>query len=404
MDYTKFFSENSKLRKHSAIRAMQKYLSVPGMISLGGGLPNTQTFPFESISVKLKTGETIELKDKVLDKALQYGSTPGDSQLVDWLRQLQEQVHNPPYQSYDICVGNGSQDLITKAMEALINPGDTILIESPTYVGILAFLRPLGAKFLEIPVDNQGIQPDALEQALLNWPDVATRPKVLYTVPTAGNPTGLSTIYERKKKVYEIAQRYNIIILEDDPYYYLQFKTPLTPSYFSLDCDGRVLRFDSVSKILSGGMRVGWVSGPPALVERIVLHGMATNLHPSGVSQLLVHTVLNKWGVNGFLEHTRAVAQFYEKRRDALLSSLNTHLKGKAEWTVPEAGMFVWIKLPIDDSFDLINNKAREAKILLVPGVEFYPNKRDTGYVRASYSYATEEEMDEACRRLADLL
>ncbi|KAI8899764.1 pyridoxal phosphate-dependent transferase [Globomyces pollinis-pini] len=344
IDYQDFITPLSASRKYSAIRALQKYTTLPGMISLGGGLPNASTFPFESITLKLKTGETVEVPQADLNRALQYGSTQGDQKFLDWIRALQKKIHDPMV-DYDICIGNGSQDLIVKAMESLIAPGETMLIEAPTYVGILAFLKPLGVKFKEVTVDNDGLNPDSLEETLKNWPDLKTRPKVLYTVPTSGNPTGLSTTFERKKKVYEIAKKYNLIILEDDPYYYMQFQTPLAKSYFSLDTDARVLRFDSFSKIISGGARLGWVSGPPALIERIILHGMSTNLHPSGVSQMLVYQVLEKWGHDGFIKHTEQVAKFYKERSEKFVACLEKHLKGKATWTIPNAGMFVWIDL-----------------------------------------------------------
>ena len=177
MDYSKFITPTSASRKHSAIRKLQKFVDIPGMISLGSGMPNSETFPFESITVKLKTGEIFDIPQDDISRALQYGLTSGDPKLIQWIKELQVQVHKPLY-DYDVCIGNGSQDLMTKAMEAFLRPNDTILIESPTYPGILAFLRPLGVKFSEIPIDEHGLDPLALEQCLKKWPDISTRPKV----------------------------------------------------------------------------------------------------------------------------------------------------------------------------------------------------------------------------------
>ncbi|TPX62847.1 hypothetical protein PhCBS80983_g00084 [Powellomyces hirtus] len=407
-DYSSFFTPRSAARQPSAIRALQPLLSIPGMISLGGGMPNQETFPFKDLKFTLKEqagGGEITVSSDNLQKALQYSSTNGMPEFVAWLKDLQSSVHSPPYESFDVCVGNGSQDVLTKAFEMLLGEGDNLLIEAPAYVGSLAFLKPLGAKFVELPVDAEGLNPDTLESTLRDWPNPATRPKVLYTVPVGGNPTGTSTSAERKRRIYDIASRYDIIILEDDPYYYLQFAAERAPTYFSLDRDQRVLRFDSFSKIFSAGMRLGWVTGPAPLVDRIALHSQTTLLHPSGVSQMLAFSLLDSWGKTGFLEHTLRVAAFYKDKRDTFLAAAEKRLKGVAEWVVPDAGMFVWLKLlGIADSSDLIRTKATEKKVLLVPGFEFFPNPRTTPYVRASFSQASPENMDEALKRLAELV
>ncbi|KAJ3189522.1 hypothetical protein HDU85_003153 [Gaertneriomyces sp. JEL0708] len=407
-DYEAFFTARSLARQPSAIRALVPLMSLPGMISLGGGNPNPSTFPFKDLTFSLKEeagGGEIHVDAVNLQKALQYSPTNGMPELVKWLKELQVAVHQPPCADFDVCLGNGSQDVLTRAFDMLLAEGDSLLIESPAYVGSLAFLRPLGCKFVEVPTDAEGLNPDELDRVLSNWADAKTKPKVLYSVPVGGNPTGTSTTSDRKRRIYEIASKHNIIILEDDPYYYLQFNEPKGPTYFSMDVDQRVLRFDSLSKIFSAGMRLGWVTGPKPLVDRIVLHGQATILHPSGISQLLAYQLLNKWRQDGLLQHTTAVAAFYKQKRDTFLASADKWLTGLAEWTVPDAGMFVWIKLlGIDDSSDLIKRKAMEKKVLLVPGFEFFPNATKTPYVRASFSIAEPKDMDEALRRLSELL
>ncbi|KAJ3097175.1 hypothetical protein HDU97_005094 [Phlyctochytrium planicorne] len=376
------------------------------MISLGGGNPHPSTFPITGLTFKLRDGDVVEIPEADVAKALQYSATNGLPDLVGWLRNLQLQEHRPPYENFEICVGNGSQDVLTKAFDMLLTEESTLLCESPAYVGSLAFLRPLGCKFAEVDVDGNGLVPDALEKVLAEWTeDKGERPRVLYSVPTGGNPTGASTILERKKKIYEIASKYNLIILEDDPYYYLQFGSARVPSYFSMDVDGRVLRFDSFSKILSAGVRLGWVTGPKPLVDRIVLHAQATLLHTSGVSQMLVYHILNRWGQEGFLAHSDRVATFYSDKSKVFLEAAEKHLKGLAVWTEPTAGMFVWLKLlGVDDSSTLIKEKAAEKKVLLVPGFEFFPNPRVTPYVRASFSTATGHEIDIALSRLAEVI
>ncbi|ORY46995.1 PLP-dependent transferase [Rhizoclosmatium globosum] len=407
MDYSRFISPKSARRQPSAIRSLAPLLSLPGMISLGGGNPHPDSFPYVGLSFRLRSGEVIDVPEKEVQQALQYSPTNGIPQLVSWLKNLQLTEHKPPTgDNFEICLGNGSQDVLTKAFDMLLSEGDTLLCESPAYVGSLAYLRPLGCKFAEVPSDGEGLQPEALESVLANWKDIATRPRVLYTVPIGGNPTGCSTTLDRKKKIYEIARKYDIIILEDDPYYYLQFGNTRTASYFSMDVDQRVLRFDSFSKILSAGVRVGWVTGPKPLVDRIVLHSQASILHASGMSQMMVYKVLEHWGIEGFLAHTSQVSAFYENKGKAFMQSAEKHLKGLAEWVQPNAGMFVWIKLlnGVMDSSSLIKTKAVEKKVLMVPGFEFFPNPRTTPYVRASFSTATEEEIDIALARLAEII
>ncbi|KAJ3023775.1 UNVERIFIED_CONTAM: hypothetical protein HDU68_008458 [Siphonaria sp. JEL0065] len=406
MDYSRFISAKSARRQPSAIRQLAPLMALPGMISLGGGNPHPQTFPYVGLSFRLRSGELIEVPEAELAAALQYSPTNGIPALVKWLKDLQTTEHKPPCgDNFEICVGNGSQDVLTKAFDMLLSEEDTLLCESPAYVGSLAYLRPLGCKFADVPSDGEGLEPDALESVLANWKDAATRPKVLYSVPIGGNPTGCSTTLERKKRIYEIARKYDIIILEDDPYYYLQFGKTRTASYFSMDVDGRVLRFDSFSKILSAGVRVGWVTGPKQLVDRIVLHSQASILHASGMSQMLVYKVLQHWGIEGFLKHTASVSAFYEEKGNAFMKSAEKYLKGLAEWVQPNAGMFVWIKLlGVTDSASLIKTKAMEKKVLMVPGFEFFPNPKTTPYVRASFSTATAEEIDIALSRLAEII
>ena len=211
--YQNFLSEVSKSRRYSAIRALQKYLTQPGMVNLGGGLPNPASFPFTGMTLSLKDGSTLEIPTEDVQSALQYGQTKGEKKLVAWLSELQRKVHNPKVE-FDICVGHGSQDLMTKAFEMLSNPSDTILIEAPTYVGILAFLRPFGVKMEQINQDTEGISAIELNQVLSNWeknhPNGERKPTVLYTVATAGNPTG--TYYSIKVTLtlnYRSRRNYN---------------------------------------------------------------------------------------------------------------------------------------------------------------------------------------------------
>eukprot|EP01027_Heterolobosea_sp_BB2_P012194 GEZU01017689.1.p1 GENE.GEZU01017689.1~~GEZU01017689.1.p1 ORF type:complete len:267 (+),score=96.48 GEZU01017689.1:158-958(+) len=259
-----------------------------------------------------------------------------------------------------------------------------------------------------MPTDQHGIIPEKLEEILSNWSTLHPGkpfPKVMHSIPTGHNPSGATLSADRKRQIYALASKYDLLILEDDPYYYMYFGENQPASFFSMDVDGRVLRFDSLSKILSSGLRLGFVTGPRPLVDRINLHMQTSVLHTSGVSQAITSSLLKHWGVDGFLQHIKSMQQFYRQKRDAFLSLAEKHLTGLAEWNAPSAGMFVWIKLHgVEDSKSLIEGKARDKKVILVPGQVFQPNDKRGPFVRASFSMVSEEAMDEALARLAELL
>jgi kynurenine/2-aminoadipate aminotransferase len=306
----------------------------------------------------------------------------------------------------------------------LLDRGDSILVDHPTYTGALSFLHPMGLNLIGIPTDKEGLIPHKLEATLKDWTtnpktQKFKKPKVLYTIVTGHNPSGSTMTLARKKELMAIANQFDLIILEDDPYRYLEFgknkappigqdskfSRPQNISLWSLDPNGRVLRFDSLSKVLSSGMRIGVVSGNKHFVNQINLTTQATNLHSSGVSQILALKLFQHWGLKGWKAHCDQVALFYARRRDVFMSVLEKHLKGLAEWDTPTAGMFTWIKLlGIENSKILIEDKARKAKVILLPGEVFNPNGEISQYVRASFSLATDQEMDTAIERLATLL
>lgn len=380
------------------------------------------------MQVKLSNEEqsTFELTGKDLESILQYSGTRGINPLLKHLHLLQTKEHGTVQpKPFEICITTGSQDALTKAFDLFTGAGEDeapMLVEEPTYSGSLAYLQPTGTKLVGVKCDENGIIPESLNDIMNNWDKDPTtnrpRPKVLYTIPSGSNPTGASLTNERKKEIYKIASKYNLIILEDDPYYWMQFvnkNESRKKSFMSMDVDGRVLRFDSFSKLLSSGLRVGFVTGPPELIERIELHAQASILHSSGVSQALVNGLFDSWGssddnsthtsYDGFVKHCDGIVDFYRIRRDAFVESAHQHLKGLVEFNVPDAGMFCWFKfLTVEDSDVFIKKKARNAKVLLVPGQSFDPLNRPSPYARAAYSTASLEDMDLALKRLGELL
>ncbi|KAM9718347.1 kynurenine/alpha-aminoadipate aminotransferase, mitochondrial isoform 2-T2 [Menidia menidia] len=414
MNYARFLTAVSAARKPSPIRMLTELQqrSPPSMISLAGGAPNPDTFPFQSASVQVKGGRTVTFDEAAMKRALQYSASNGVPELLRWMKDLQRELHRPPDGQMDMCVTTGSQEGLCKVFEMLVNPGDNVLLDAPTYSGTLAALQPLGCNLVNVPSDQHGMVPGALAAVLSRWDpaDVhapgSSAPKLLYTIPNGGNPTGASMTAQRKQDVYQLAQQYDMLIIEDDPYYFLQFEKPWAPSFLSMDVDGRVIRTDSFSKILSSGLRLGFVTGPKPLVDRVVLHIQASTMHTSTFTQLLVSELLHSWGKEGFLQHIDRVIEFYRQQRDAMIRSAEKWLKDVAEWHAPAAGMFLWMRLKhVADTQQLIMEKALEKEVLLVPGGVFMINSSDPcPYVRAAFSLSTPEQIDEAFRRLAALI
>ncbi|KAF8190976.1 pyridoxal phosphate-dependent transferase [Mycena galopus ATCC 62051] len=430
VDIAPFLSEKSKLWKACGIRGLFPLENIPGMISLLAGRPNTSTFPFESIAMKLKpslagmpplSGDqdnfTINLENDELNEALQYGMTAGVPRLINWLERFQSHVHKRESDgSWNVTVGSGSQDLMYKACEALISDGDHVLLETPVYPGTLGFLAALPCTLIEANSDSQGLDPANLEKILANWetthPEKAY-PKLLYTVPSGSNPTGASIPEHRKIEVLKLAKKYNFLVLEDDAYAFLYYgpEGQRARSYFALEPEvngemGRVVRFDSFSKVLSSGMRLGYMTASPRLSAVVNMITSNTNLQPSSLAQIMAYALLSRWGPDGFLAHCAGVAAFYRTRRDAFERVARKHLGELAEWTSPVAGMFLYIKLlaPPDgravDSSEIVLGKAVNNGVLAVPGTAFMPLGGVTPFVRVSFSLIEEDKADEACRRL----
>ncbi|KAG7461963.1 hypothetical protein MATL_G00196690 [Megalops atlanticus] len=421
MNYSRFLTAVSAARKPSPIRILTELQqrSPPSLISLAGGAPNPNTFPFHSATIKVKNAGNIVFDETTMKRALQYSGSYGIPELISWMKDLQRNLHNPPTAGYttekgqmEMCVTTGSQEGLCKVFEMLVNPGDNVLLDAPTYSGTLAALQPLGCNIINVPSDQYGMIPKDLKEILSRWDPAdahkpgSTVPRILYTIPNGGNPTGASMTTERKREVYQLAREYDLLIIEDDPYYFLQFEKPWAPTFLSMDVDGRILRTDSFSKILSSGLRIGFVTGPKPLVDRVVLHIQASTMHTSTFTQLMVSQLLHQWGQEGFLNHIDGVVEFYRKQRDAMLSSADRWLKDVAEWYAPAAGMFLWIKLKgVADTQQLITEKALQKEVLLVPGGVFNINSSDPcPYVRAAFSLSTPQQIDEAFKRLSALI
>ncbi|XP_042240783.1 kynurenine/alpha-aminoadipate aminotransferase, mitochondrial-like isoform X2 [Homarus americanus] len=316
MAYSRFLNDIGKRSEGSSIRKLYD-MEMNDMISLGAGKPNPATFPLLSGSLKMPGEEQLTLTPALLNFALQYSKTDGYPPLVEKLKSLTLRLHNPPrWQDTRLIVTSGSQNGVHAALSLMMNVGDYVIIEEPNYCGTISIFQQFLPKWLPVAVDNLGMRPDALRALLSRWrpEDVCHTttavPKILYTVPIGSNPNGAVVSEARRREIYAIASDYNIIILEDDPYYFLNYTDDeaLPASYLSMDTDGRVLRFDSFSKTIGGGLRVGYVTGPEPLVRKILYHLHVSIMHTSGLSQVVINELLERWGEDEFISRTLLLA------------------------------------------------------------------------------------------------
>ncbi|TFL04282.1 PLP-dependent transferase [Pterulicium gracile] len=431
-----FLSEGAKAKKHNPIRFLFKYESTPGLISLLAGKPNPRTFPMSSVSLTCADPWdhdkelSLTVDPDLLSQGLQYSVESGIPAFKDWLVGLQEREHGRSMEDegWKIAVGTGSQDMLSKAFAAIVGPGDVVLIERPTYPGAITALQGLGAIMVDVQTNEEGLRPEHLQSIMENWPSDRPKPKALYTVPYGGNPAGTTIPERRRKEILALARKYNFLIIEDDPYYHLYYGEQERPaSYFSLEKQlasatepvGRVVRLDSLSKILSAGMRIGTATGPASIIEVIDRHTSSANSQTATLTQAMALTIFQNWGYDGFKAHTKFVSAFYREKRNQLENALRKHLTGLADWVPPCAGMFIWLKLHLNtaatsssaqndpehgDSNELIRTKALEKGILLLPGTVCFSSGEVTPYVRMSFSLVDEAQMNEAMRRLREVI
>ncbi|CAG0896655.1 unnamed protein product, partial [Cyprideis torosa] len=315
----------------------------------------------------------------------------------------------------DILPSPGSQDALCKIFEATLAPGEPLLCEEFCYSGMIAASAPFQPSYIPVSSDEHGMCPESLENVLQTWPTSSRRPKLLYLTPNGSNPTGTSIPEDRKRRIYQICAKYDILIVEDDPYFFLQFKKPLAASFLSIDLEsgsgGRVVRLDSFSKVLSAGLRFGWVTGPRDFLQAILFHQQASFMHVPTLTQMTIVQLLDTWGEAGFQEHVNLVQDFYRKRRDIAVACAEAHLQGLCDWVVPDAGMFLWMRVRgVRDTSELITRNAMQAGVAFLPGKPFCirtaaGRSPDTmPFFRASYSLATPDQLDRGFRILAEIL
>jgi 2-aminoadipate transaminase len=381
--------------KSSAMRDMMAVTARPEVISLAGGLPDTSTFPTETFAAV-----TQRIAAESCAKALQYGPTEGLPETKECIAEVMA-AEGMPADPEDIVVTTGGQQVIDLVVKTLVDPGDVVVAEAPTYPGAVPTLYSYQADVVQIEMDANGMRMDLLEETLDRLEREGRRPKFIYTVPTFQNPAGVTMSLERRQRLVEIANERELLVLEDNPYGMLRYEGEPLPPLRSLDGGVFVMYLGTFSKILSPGIRLGWVVAPPPVLEKINLGKQAADLCTSTLSQLMVQAYfeLARWR-----DYVEALTELYRDRRDTMLDALAEFFPREAEWTRPQGGMFIWATLPdFIDTTDLLARALRE-NVAFVPGSGAYLDGRGGSAMRLNFSASDGDNIREGVRRIGEVI
>ncbi len=389
----------------SAIRELLKLTQNPDIISFAGGLPAPDVFPVEAFQAA---------SDRVLSshgtEALQYSTTEGYYPLREWIvrRMARYGIHATPQ---NILITSGSQQALDLIGKLLINPGDLILTEQPTYLGALQAWRAYQAEFTTVPVDNDGIRVDLLEEAL------CAGPKFMYILPNFQNPAGVTLSAERRRDLIAIADRYGVPIIEDDPYGELRFEGEHLPPLVVIDCNqlngrgdcfdrGNVIYLSTFSKTLAPGLRLAWIVAPVEVIQRCGVAKQGMDLHTSTFTQMVAHEVLtgSDEGEDFLPNHVRLIRSVYRERRDTMLAAMEQHFPDGVTWTHPQGGLFLWVTMPDHVDSAEVLPAALANNVAFVPGQSFYPDGAGRNTFRLNFSYCSPDLIEVGIGRLGDVL
>lgn len=444
------------------------------IISLATGRPSPAYFPLNGMSLEFPRGPDYfddtpcnissvhigkyDLKNGMsnfdIATCLNYGYSAGSEQLLRFLTEHVDVVHNPPYSNWEVALNVGSTSALDAALRMFCSRGDHILMEEYSYSGAIETAGPLGIQTVGIKMDEQGLLPDDLNKVLTDWDSNkrnSPKPFLLYMIPTGHNPTGFTQPLERRRNIYAVAEKHDLYIIEDDPYYFLrlqgretppartlplagahtattatEFLESLIPSYLSLDTSGRVLRLDSTSKTLAPGLRCSYMTANADIISQLLYHHDVSVVSPSGLSQLVMHTLLDEvWGHRGYIEWLMSLCTSYAVRRDAIISACEKYLpRSLASWTTPEYGMFLWIKIQWSE-FPLAKYVSKDSKLGAISHIEeaIYSGGLRNGvmcckgsmfrvdrtqdqelFFRATFATASLSDLDEAIKRLGEAI
>ena len=386
------------------MRDMMSLTERPEVISLAGGLPDTESFPpelFAKLMAHVAADSTA--------RALQYGPTEGLSSVVDCIVEVMAS-ESTEVDPEDVIVTTGGQQVIDLVCKALIDPGDVIVAEAPTYPGAVPTFGAYQAQVVQIDMDDDGMPIDELEMILDRLQSEGRRPKFIYTIPNFQNPGGVTMSLARRRRLVEVARERELLILEDNPYGLLRYEGDPLPTLYSLDAlnSGRggasdfVIYLGTFSKILSPGIRLGWAVAPRPVLEKLNLGKQGADLCSSPVTQLFVSAYFREGDWREYLDR---LTTLYRARRDVMFAALAEHFGSQARWTRPEGGMFIWATLPdYIDTTDLLARALESEGVAFVPGRAAYVDERGGSSMRLNFAGVREEDIREGIARIGKVL
>ena len=396
MKYT--FSNKIASLKPSAIREMFKSVTDPNIISFAAGNPAPESFPVDDLA-RLSADIFATASTPALQYSITDGYAPLRAALTERLAKKfnigKSEARGDSFTDETIIVSGGNQG-IELACKIFCNEGDVVICENPTFIGGLNAFRSCGAQTVGVPLEADGINTEALEETIKNTPGA----KLLYLIPTFHNPAGITTSLEKRIKIYEIAKKYNMVIFEDNPYGDLRFAGEDIPTIKSLDTEGLVIYCSSFSKILSAGMRVGFVTAPTEITQKMVVAKQSEDVHTNIFFQMLCYKFMTECDLDGHIEKIRDI---YRRKCNLMLDTLDKHLPKEISFTRPEGGLFVWCTLPDGVDMPAFVKCALEKKVAVVPGSTFNCDPAaPSNSFRLNYSTPTDEQIVEGCKRLGE--
>jgi len=392
------YAQRTQWMKGSAIRELLKFSERKDIISFAGGMPAPEVFPID---------EFREACDRALRKhgaeCLQYGSTDGYLPLREMIARYATR-YGINVTADNILPTSGSQQALDLIGRIFINPGDRILVESPTYLGAIQAWIAYGAEFISVPIDQDGMVTEKLEDRL------RAGVKFIYVLPNFQNPTGLTLSYERRLHLIELADKYGVPIIEDDPYGQLRYEGEHLPAVVVLDSQtrsqdtcysGNVIYLSTFSKTLAPGIRLAWTIAPTEIIQKLILAKQGADLHTSTFNQITTFEVSKDDFLN---DHVKLIRKVYRERRDVMLDSLEEHMPPGIKWTHPKGGLFLWVTLPTTLDAKAIFHDALNKSVAFVPGASFFTDDRGHNTMRLNFSNAKPEMINEGIGRLSEVI
>ena len=386
-------SERMEPLKPSTIREMLKYISDPTVISLAGGNPSADLFPARELG---EVAADIFENDAAL--ALQYGITEGYPPLVRQIRERLKSKYGIDTPGDEILITHGGQQVIDLATKCLVNEVDTVLAENPRFIGALNTFRSFKANLVGVPMDNDGMDVEYLENVLRTEKNV----KLIYTIPTFQNPMGVTMTPERRKRLYELAVKYDVPVIEDSPYFELTYSGEITLPIKSLDKTGHIIYAGSFSKVISPGLRLGYAVGPAELIAKMTVAKQGEDVCNNQFTMVLVSKYLERYDLDEHIKHCCAA---YAKKRDHMLECIDRYFDKRVTHTRPGGGIFIWCDLPEGYSGTDLWRFALEHKVACVPGSTFdvKSDPRNRGF-RLNFSLPSLEEIEKGCRIMGECI